>query len=306
MSQAPAPAGRRPAPPRRGRGRGGSAPRSRRHGSARYRPHGPTRSTARSGCAGAGASRSPPFQQHAQAPCRDRGTCLPLEGAVVTGDAAFCRRAICQAIIDRGGGCLFAVKANQPHLMADIASRPTADIITEICRDLGLAALPGTRPFKRRTPDDIRQLCARAAAASPARQSGPAQAPRQRRGPAPPPARPRPPAARAGPGPRHPPRMPAPARAANDPPSSLPDDPAEAIATILRHPAGARSPWHPPPRAWAAPQSAAQPAGIGHWGSCRLAALCLGELGAGRFPHPGPLPEGAGGRVSVNGKWQRT
>ncbi len=46
---------------------------------------------------------------------------LPLQGAVVIGDAAFCRRAICQANPDRGGGCLFAVKANQPHLMADLA-----------------------------------------------------------------------------------------------------------------------------------------------------------------------------------------
>lgn len=46
---------------------------------------------------------------------------LPLAGAVVTGDAAFCQRAICQGIRDRGGGYLFAVKANQPQLMADLA-----------------------------------------------------------------------------------------------------------------------------------------------------------------------------------------
>ena len=46
---------------------------------------------------------------------------LPLNGAVVTGDAAFCQRAICQAIRDGKGEYLFTVKANQPRLMADLA-----------------------------------------------------------------------------------------------------------------------------------------------------------------------------------------
>jgi HPt (histidine-containing phosphotransfer) domain-containing protein len=46
---------------------------------------------------------------------------LPLEGAIITGDAAFCQRVICQAIRDGGGDYLFTVKANQPRLMADIA-----------------------------------------------------------------------------------------------------------------------------------------------------------------------------------------
>lgn len=46
---------------------------------------------------------------------------LPLQGARVTGDAQFCQRAICQAIRDGRGDYLFAVKANQPELMADIA-----------------------------------------------------------------------------------------------------------------------------------------------------------------------------------------
>lgn len=46
---------------------------------------------------------------------------LPLQGAVITGDAVFCQRAICQTIRDRQGEYLFAVKANQPALMADIA-----------------------------------------------------------------------------------------------------------------------------------------------------------------------------------------
>ena len=44
---------------------------------------------------------------------------LPLAGAIITGDAAFCQRAICQGVRDRKGDYLFTVKANQPQLMAD-------------------------------------------------------------------------------------------------------------------------------------------------------------------------------------------
>ena len=46
---------------------------------------------------------------------------LPLQGAVVTGDAVFCQRATCRHVRDQQGDDLFAVKANQPHLMADLA-----------------------------------------------------------------------------------------------------------------------------------------------------------------------------------------
>ena len=46
---------------------------------------------------------------------------LPLQGTTITGDAAFCQRAICQTIRDGKGDYLFAVKANQPTLMADLA-----------------------------------------------------------------------------------------------------------------------------------------------------------------------------------------
>lgn len=45
---------------------------------------------------------------------------LPLDSAIVTGDAEFCQRAICQRIRDGNGDYLFAVKANQPHLMSDL------------------------------------------------------------------------------------------------------------------------------------------------------------------------------------------
>src|SRR3954467_2949279 len=46
---------------------------------------------------------------------------LPLAGAIITGDAAFCQRAVCQGVRDRKGDYLFTVQANQPQLMADIA-----------------------------------------------------------------------------------------------------------------------------------------------------------------------------------------
>jgi hypothetical protein len=46
---------------------------------------------------------------------------LPLEGAVITGDAMFCQREICRAINDGEGDYLFVVKDNQPQLKASIA-----------------------------------------------------------------------------------------------------------------------------------------------------------------------------------------
>ncbi|MGQ0674061.1 MAG: ISAs1 family transposase [Hyphomicrobium sp.] len=46
---------------------------------------------------------------------------LPLEGAVVTGDAIFTQREICRHIRDARGHYLFVVKDNQPALKAGIA-----------------------------------------------------------------------------------------------------------------------------------------------------------------------------------------
>lgn len=46
---------------------------------------------------------------------------LPLEGAVVTGDAAFTFKAIVEAIRQRGGDYFLFVKANQPELRAELA-----------------------------------------------------------------------------------------------------------------------------------------------------------------------------------------
>ena len=92
-------------------------------------------------------------------------------------------------------------RLDAPDLEDDLSSRPAAEIIAEICKDLGLADMPGAHPCKRRTPADIANLYARAA-----QQPGPAQQPTPARQPAPTP-----------------------------PPARLPSDPAEAVAHILRH-----------------------------------------------------------------------
>ena len=60
-----------------------------------------------------------------------------------------------------------------PDLDTDITNRPLADIIAELCRDLGIAPPAGPHPWKRRTPADIAALCARAAAPARPAQTAP-------------------------------------------------------------------------------------------------------------------------------------
>ena len=45
-----------------------------------------------------------------------------LKGRLVTGDAMFCQRALCEEIVDSGGDYLFVVKDNQPELKAAVAA----------------------------------------------------------------------------------------------------------------------------------------------------------------------------------------
>ena len=47
---------------------------------------------------------------------------LPLKGKVLTGDAMFCQKDVCDAVVGRDGDYLFSVKDNQPTLHFDIAS----------------------------------------------------------------------------------------------------------------------------------------------------------------------------------------
>ena len=130
-------------------------------------------------------------------------------------------------------------RLDAPDLDDDISRRPIADIITEICRDLGLAALSGAHPWKRRTPKDLEQLHARAAAPSSPRHPGagshrvPATPQRTPTNPVPP-------------GPAAISRAATPTHADSAPP----DDPAKppaTIATTPSHPKHPRVQWRPPP-----------------------------------------------------------
>jgi hypothetical protein len=47
---------------------------------------------------------------------------LPVKGRVVIGDAMFCQRDVCAAIVAQEGDYLFFVKDNQPGLLADVAA----------------------------------------------------------------------------------------------------------------------------------------------------------------------------------------
>jgi predicted transposase YbfD/YdcC len=77
---------------------------------------------------------------------------LPLEGAVITGDAEFCQRAICQSIRDQGGDYLFTIKANPPRLMADIAVAFGDAFPPELIAALGGQVAP---PTADGPPDDL-------------------------------------------------------------------------------------------------------------------------------------------------------
>jgi hypothetical protein len=53
-------------------------------------------------------------------------------------------------------------RLDSPDLDDEIANRTIPEIVNDICRDFGIAALPGAHPWKRRIPHDIAILCARA------------------------------------------------------------------------------------------------------------------------------------------------
>jgi hypothetical protein len=53
-------------------------------------------------------------------------------------------------------------RLDRPDLDDEIANRSIAEIVTDMCRDLGIAGLDGTHPWRRRMPHDIAILNARA------------------------------------------------------------------------------------------------------------------------------------------------
>ena len=126
-------------------------------------------------------------------------------------------------------------RLDDPDLEDDLAHRPIADIIAEIRRDLGLASPPGDHPWRRRTPADIRDLNARAAAPSRAPQPGTEMSRSQAW-----PCAPSPQSDQPGTTPQTQPGL---TQTGYPPPA----DPAETIASILRGPAHTQGRWRPPP-----------------------------------------------------------
>lgn len=80
--------------------------------------------------------------------------------AILPAEAMAAGKAPCRPVLERRERR--GDRLDAPDLEDDITTRPVADI-TEICRDLGRDALPGTHPWTRRTPNDIRHPGAPAA-----------------------------------------------------------------------------------------------------------------------------------------------
>ncbi len=84
---------------------------------------------------------------------------LPLEGALVTGDAAFTTEAIPRAIRERGGHYFLFVKDNQPELVSELERAGRVEDARLRHDDLPPAAIiaaePGLTADKRRDPPDL-------------------------------------------------------------------------------------------------------------------------------------------------------
>ena len=72
------------------------------------------------------------------------------------------REAADQAEEDGLNGELYE-RLDAPELDDELDCRPVAEIVADICRDLGIAELSGTGRWKRRFPAEVAALCARAA-----------------------------------------------------------------------------------------------------------------------------------------------
>lgn len=70
---------------------------------------------------------------------------VPIQGAVVTGDAMFTHRDVCAKIIERGGDYVLPVKDNQPTLRADILAA-FAEPEAGLSPPPGRASRPAHRP----------------------------------------------------------------------------------------------------------------------------------------------------------------
>jgi predicted transposase YbfD/YdcC len=75
---------------------------------------------------------------------------VPLEGTLITGDAAFTQRDLCTAIVEGGGDYFLTVKSNQPTLEADIRAAFSPAFSPEGGKPAGRRGRPG-RDRRQRT-----------------------------------------------------------------------------------------------------------------------------------------------------------
>jgi predicted transposase YbfD/YdcC len=94
---------------------------------------------------------------------------LPLHGKVVVGDAAFCQRDLCQAIIDQGGDYVFMAKDNQKALASDVAA---GFGFQAAARSIAAAFSPSTATAAARTGSPHRGQGARSPGAADAADDG--------------------------------------------------------------------------------------------------------------------------------------
>lgn len=90
---------------------------------------------------------------------------LDWQGRVLTGDALYCQRELCQQVLDRGGDYLLTVKANQPtlHRLLVRTFDPQARPLLH-CQEAGVPSGPSTRDMGGSTcgscgPRPIRWPC---------------------------------------------------------------------------------------------------------------------------------------------------
>jgi hypothetical protein len=78
---------------------------------------------------------------------------IPLKGTLITGDAAFTQRDLCEAVIEGGGDYFLSVKDNQPTLEADIRAAFGPAFSPSGGTPEGRRRRPGREPGQGTRPD---------------------------------------------------------------------------------------------------------------------------------------------------------
>jgi len=96
-----------------------------------------------------------------QAPSRPQLRAVARRQLIRTAEDAIQQRAPTEADAERLTAEL-RERLDAPELDDEIGNRPVDEIIADICHDLGLGNVQELHRHKRRTPDDVAELCARA------------------------------------------------------------------------------------------------------------------------------------------------